>query len=356
MSSSSFYNRLIESVFVEEAALSFPVVDRITRALPDRPVVTVKGPEGIPEDRLNGKTIFVSAPKGKSLSRCPGSRGHLCCNYLTLDLYLGCSLGCSYCIMKSYLNFSPLTVIADPNPGIDAVRKAASQQPESVLRVGTGEVGDSLLLDPLCDLSREYVDGFSDLPNVHFEMKTKTDFVDHLLDVPAKGNAVIGFSVNPPEVIDAEEGTANTLAERIAAAERAVAGGYRVAFHFDPIFKGEGWESRYLSVAESLRPLSGHIAWVSLGTFRYPPSLGDLTEDRPYRSEEFVPSRDGKYRYLQRNRVRMYRRLLEALRSSVEAPVYLCMESDAVWERVFGALPNRIPELRFLWDRPRLPY
>ena len=355
MSSSHYYNNLINDVFVEESVSGSPVVERIRGYAPAIPVTVISGREDIPEDKLNGKTLFVSSPRGKVLGSCPGSKGHHCCNYLTLDLYLGCSLGCTYCIMKSYLNFSPLTVYADTKEGLKAIRDVAQNNPGRPVRVGTGEVGDSLLLDPLCDLSRECIEALNDLPNLYFELKTKTHFVDHLLDISKKGNTVIGFSLNPPSTIEAEEGIASSLDERLAAAGRAAGAGYKLSFHFDPVFQTSDWRERYLPVVEGLGLFSGSVVWVSLGTFRYPPSLQEKIDDRPYLYDEFVQSRDGKYRYIQRSRIRIYREMVEAIRRNVNAPIYLCMESDAVWEKVFGSPPNKLPELRFLWDRVPIP-
>jgi spore photoproduct lyase len=185
-------------------------------------------------------------------------------------------------------------------------------------------------------------------------MKTKTSFVDHLLHIPEKGGAVVGFSVNPEAIIREEEGPTAGLEERFAAAERCVAGGYQVSFHFDPVFLVPGWEAMYRSVVEHIgRFKAGCIAWISLGTFRYPPALRERMSERPYLFDEYVPCRDRKYRYVQRRRVAAYRTLVEAIRRQTNAPVYLCMESAAVWRGVFGGTAGEIPALRGIFQRPR---
>ena len=64
---------------------------------------------------------------------------------------------------------------------------------------------------------------------------------------------------------------------------------------------------------------------------------------RPAAAErEQVPGRDGKWRDFQPLRVRMFRRI----RAFVEAaapgvPLYLCMETPELWEKVFAAPPPR---------------
>jgi spore photoproduct lyase len=216
-------------------------------------------------------------------------------------------------------------------------------------------VGDSLFYDPLFELSRELVERCAPFPNVSFELKTKTHFVDHLLDIPEKGAAVIGFSLNPQPVITAEEGFASGLAERLAAAQRALAAGYRLAFHFDPIIRVPGWEALYEEVAAKLASFpSDRVAWISLGTMRYPKELLSRLGERPYLFDEYFPSRDGKYRYLRPLRERMYAFMADRLARFVRSPVYLCMESPAVWKKVFGVLPSQNKTLCAIFSNVKL--
>jgi spore photoproduct lyase len=253
--------------------------------------------------------------------------------------------------MKSYLNFEPVTVYADPRPSIARIREIAAANPGRLIRVGSGETGDSLQLDPVFELAGEFIRGLADFSNVMFESKTKTDFVDHLLDIPQKGNAVIAFSLNARLVSGAEEKYASGLDEKLLAARRAVAAGYFTAFHFDPIIGFPGWEAAYAEVVDALEAFpADRVAWISLGTFRYPPALRDRIGDRPYLFDEFVPCRDGKFRYLQRRRAGIYAWFLERIRKVCDAPVYLCMESAGMWHRVYGRGAMKNPRTRELFS------
>ena len=235
MSSSRYYADLISRVYVEADLVDSPRFQALRPRLACFPIHIVASKEEIPNRHLNQRTVFLCRPRGETVGSCPGSRGHICCNYLTADLYLGCPLGCAYCIMKSYLNFAPLTVYLDPGPTIARIIAIAGRNPDRMLRVGTGEVGDSLLLDPIFGLSAELIGALADFPNVYLELKTKTHFVDHLLDIDGKGNTVIGFSLNPQSIITAYEGSSSPLRLRLDAARRALEAGYLVSFHFDPL-------------------------------------------------------------------------------------------------------------------------
>lgn len=354
MPSSSYYTELIRRVYAEQAVADSPYLHRAVKRLPGVPVYTVQSREEIPQEDLNRHSLFVGGPRGKTVTRCPGSRGHICCNYITVDLYLGCTLGCGYCIMESYLNFSPLTVYLQPERSITRLQELARQNPDVTIRAGTGEVGDSLLLDPLFGLSEVFIAALSGYPNVYFELKTKTHFVEHLLDVERKGNAVIGFSLNPQTYIDSHEPNASSLSERLEAARRVLEAGYHLAFHFDPVFFSETWEREYLNLVQALsRFPSERIAWISLGTMRYTSALKEKLGEQTFLYEEFVPCRDGKFRYPQKMRIPIYQGLYEALKKQFSAPIYMCMESPAVWRRVFGDLPVKIEGLRAIFTEAR---
>jgi spore photoproduct lyase len=341
-------------VYAEEALRGSQCLKDLCRRLPGLEPRFVAGRGEIPAEHLEPATLYLCSPSGRQLAPCPGSSGHLCCSYWVLDLYVGCRLACTYCILRSYLNFAPITVHPDPRPAVQALGSLAAAHPGRKVRVGTGELGDSLELDPLFRLSAHLIRAAARHPNLELELKTKTDRVDHLEGVRPKGNAVIGFSLNPQPVARALEPGAAPLQQRLEAARRAQEAGYRVAFHFDPIvLQADSVEETlklYLPLAASLARFGpGRVAWVSLGTFRFPADLRHRLGEGSPACGSMVPCRDGKFRYLQRERSRLYRALAGELGRATDAPVYLCMESAAVWRNVFDRLPRAIPALRAIF-------
>ena len=123
---STFYRKFIDHLYSTPEAARTETVRLVTGRLPDLPLRLVGDKNEIPPEHQNRRSLFLTAGRGMKVGRCPGSRGHLCCNYLTVNLYEGCPIGCSYCIMQSYLNFLPVTVNVDRRPMIREIERLAA--------------------------------------------------------------------------------------------------------------------------------------------------------------------------------------------------------------------------------------
>ena len=332
-----------------ETAVARTALDRF-----DGPVHTF-GPDGAPRRgsfHEAKRSLVLRRQRGEFLQHCPaGTSGLVCCNYLVLNLASNCPFDCSYCFLQEYLSNNPqLTVFTNVDAALAEVDAILRQRPERSFRIGTGELSDSLALDPVVGLSRLLVPFFADRPNAVLELKTKSDCVGDLLALDPRGRVVVSWSLNPPAVASTEEPGTAPVEARIAAARRVQAAGYRLGFHFDPLIEFAGWEKAYRdlvrSVFSAVDPRA--VAWVSLGSLRLSSGLEQAVRRRGAErggggilGSELVPGADGKARVWRGLRLRMYRTMVEELRAVDERlPMYLCMEPPAVWQRVFGEIPT----------------
>jgi spore photoproduct lyase len=347
-------------VIVERGSEGSVVFDNLRKALPDVPFSVVDHPEEYAKlnrssDPLtHGKRhLVLMRHKGNFLKKCPGSDGQVCCNYFVINFASNCPMDCTYCYLQDYLAENPsLKVFSNVDDLLRESAELLGRHREFLFRIGTGEITDSLALDSLIGFAAETVPFFAEQRNVLLELKTKSDCVEGLLGLDPKDRVVVSWSMNPQRVIDADESQTASFEQRLAAAVRCQDAGYKLGFHFDPMVEYPGWETDYRAMVESIfaRIDAKRVSWLSLGVLRTTPSLKRIMRSRfpatRILSGEQILCPDGKMRYFQPLRVRMYRKMLEWIRSASPIVfVYLCMETKEVWDQVFGFSPSCEKEL-----------
>ncbi|MBC7350207.1 MAG: hypothetical protein H5U05_09565 [Candidatus Aminicenantes bacterium] len=335
----------IKKVWLDERVEKTALTRRLLDRLPGVPVELVAGldpvkrefrfsPDPVGESKQH---LFITEQKS-FIRPCPCTPGSVGCGYWTIDLDLNCPFDCSYCILQQYLNWQPLTVAVNREKLRAELESFFQRQPGGIIRLGTGELADSLALDGLTENSVFLVEAFRGQDRFWLELKSKSDCIRPLLEIRPSDNVVLSWSLNPEAIIGAEEKGTASLGERLQAAAKVVRHGYRVGFHFDPILHYPGWHTDYERlVAEIFKVIPAEaITWVSLGSLRFPPALLPVARRRFPGSriyeQEFIRSAEGKYRYPRPVRLLLYRELGEMLADyRAEDKIYLCMESVEVW-------------------------
>lgn len=307
---------------------------------------------------IEGKKRLATLPaQGRLVKTCQGSgAAYACCNLKTLSLVSNCPMECTYCFLQFYLNDGATRVLPDMAAAVEQLRELSSSRPESIFRVGTGELSDSLALDRRSGFTRRLIEAVHELPNVVLELKTKTDKVEHLLDAPP-GRTVFSWSLNPPYVVEREELKTASLKKRLRAAERVAQAGFHLAFHFDPMFHYPGAEKDYVEVARSLleRLPEAKIVWISLGTLRFDPKMAKEVllhyPDSMVNAQELFLAADGKLRLPRFVRLKLYRSLAGYLQKESRVFLYLCMEFPDLWQPVLGWTPRDHRDLDLAFQR-----
>lgn len=287
------------------------------------------------------RSLRLTRHVGAPLRPCTGRTDSLlCCNLRVVTQVVGCPLDCSYCILQQYQNSGEIVVRVDPREILDGVAAELAREPRRLLRVCTGQVADSLALEPEVGFAAAAVERFASLQNGVLELKTKTDRVDHLLQLAHGGRTIISWSLNPADVVDREEHGSAPLSARLAAARRAVDAGFMVAFHLDPMVTEDGEPAPHLELLELLAGAvsPARVAYLSLGTVRFHPAMRRMIAGRFARSRsvlaELLPDVDGKLRLLSPVRVSLYRQVAARARALFpDVFLYLCMEPPRVWRQ-----------------------
>jgi spore photoproduct lyase len=347
---------LFREVYVDPALEGLPAVQRIREDIANVPWHARADLDQVIEDVLSydadpcgaGKQVLLIRPfQGRLVKNCPGTMGHICCGYQVINVMTNCPMDCSYCILQGYLNNPCVTLYPEFAKIFCEIKELLERHPRRIFRFGTGELGDSLILDSIVGFAHEAITFFAAQNNAVLELKTKSAAIEHLLPLAHRGRTVVSWSLNPPRIIEEEEHGAAPLAQRLQAALRCSDAGYPVGFHFDPIIYYPGWEGDYQGVVdllfEHIDP--SRVMWVSLGGLRFPPVLKHVAQGRFPSSRiftgELIPGEDGKLRYLKPLRIEMYQRMVSWLRAHDEGLfIYLCMERGDVWRAVFNSTPG----------------
>lgn len=341
------------ALFIERGEEETAIARRVRAALPHLEARLVddareaEPPAGGDRFGEGKRRLLLARRRGPFLEHCPaGTSGLVCCNYLVVALGSNCPMDCRYCFLQAYLRNNPtLKVYTNPEDALAEVDAALQRHPQREFRIGTGELVDSLALDALTATSALLVPFVARRPNAVLELKTKSDCVDGLLDLPHGGRTVVSWTLTPAAIAAAEEPGTAPLAARVAAAARLQRAGYKVGFHLDPLVEYPGWAEGYADLVARLRDAVDPrgVAWLSLGSLRLTPALKEAIRARGSSrllAGELVPSADGKLRLWHGLRVGMYRAVAAALRDwAPAAPLYLCMEDASVWRQVFDEVP-----------------
>lgn len=341
----------ISKIYIDSQIANLPLAHRI--------ISRIKVPSLVVEDSTQvyklvaksddpvqkGKEIlFLTRNKGAFIKDCPGTSYYTCCGYKILHIGTFCTMDCSYCVLQSYFHPPLLQFFINHAELLSSLDELFSEN--RINRVGTGEFTDSLIWEPWTNLSSILVPEFARQSRSILELKTKTTNIQNLKNLKHNRKTIISWSLNTERIISTEERKTASLSARLAAAAHCEAWGYPLAFHFDPIIFYKGCEKEYKNVLKKLfsSVSADNIVWISLGTFRFMPSLKSIVEQRFPQSKivygEFITGLDNKIRYFKPLRLEFYKKMVAWIKElAPDVVVYFCMEDEEVWEKSIGFVP-----------------
>lgn len=354
--------------YIDKKVIHSELIQRIRHLLPvnkttlvdETPFKESLGELSKAEFDRSKKNVYFTEFKGHFFKRCPGARpGLACCNYFVLNLGLQCDMNCSYCYLQSFINNPVLTVYTNIGRAIEELSQLKTELQTKRLRIGTGEVIDSLSLDDLTLYSRKLIEFFKEIPEWKLEFKTKSSKVDQFLDLGPAKNVIVSWSISPQNIIDSEEHGTASLSERLLAAMKCAEAGFSLAFHVDPMIWHPNWRENYQILVDQICKLfkPDSINVISVGALRFQPQQKSIMRERfgfdswVTRAEMF-PSSDGKMRYDKKLRREMYDFIVKAFKShSPKWNIFFCMETPETWlKSTFKSLPKRVDGLSELFD------
>jgi spore photoproduct lyase len=345
-----------QKIYLEEESLDYPLTQKILDKLDRVPREIIRNPQKIIQKLHDSKDwigegkkyLLIAKQKGNFVKPCPCTPRYLGCNYFIINLVFNCPLDCTYCILQDYLSHPLITAFVNLEDLWRELDIFLQKREGKHLRIGTGELGDSLVLDHLTENSKDLISYFRGKGKAFLELKTKTVEINNILKLKPVDNVVISWSLNTFKIAREEEKGAPGVEERIKAARQVSEKGFKLGFHFDPLIRYSGWEEEYAEVIGRLLKMVDpqKISWISLGSLRFPPSLKPLLKQRFPRIkiiyDEFIKGKDGKLRYFKPLRLELYQKIVSFIRGygGEKIPLYFCMESEEIWRKVMDWVPR----------------
>jgi len=343
-------------IYIEKNCIDLPLTKRILKNIDQVPTEIIPAPQDFLEKirisrdsvKHGKKDLFIVSQRGEFVKPCPCTPDYIGCNYFIINLDLNCPLDCTYCILQHYLSDPIVCIHANLEDLWTQLDVFLHKNKDRTLRIGTGELGDSLVLDHITENSKDLISYFRDKTNVIFELKTKTDNIKNILEIEPAPNIVISWSLNSSRIAKSEEEGAPSIEERIIAAKKVSMRGFRVGFHFDPLIHYPGYEKDYRGVVDNMLENidAGRIAWISLGSLRFPPSLKPIIRERFPETKiiysEMIKGKDGKLRYFKPLRLELYKNVIRFIKEKggQKIPLYFCMEDESTWREALDWIPR----------------
>lgn len=260
----------------------------------------------------------------------------------------GCLHACDYCHVPNWflvnLNLEELAA---------RVRAFGDDIPEQNL-YKFDNMTDTITLEPEYGASRVMVRLFARWPGRYLLLYTKSDNVDHLLDLPHEGKTVISWSLGSRTVAERIEKGTPSPAARIRAMEKCRAAGYRVRARISPLCPVRGWREEYAElVHELLRRVRPDVitvdvlGWMEAATMKEALDLSLFDERYASAVKELISGgfqRNGKHVFPPALRADLLRFVIREIRAvAPRQPVSLCMETVAMWQELAAELAPMTP-------------
>jgi len=258
----------------------------------------------------------------------------VCPNFFVLRHAAGCSFSphCAYCYLKaSFWYLDRPHVFTNVTMMLDDVRRWIQRDALESYILNMGNLSDSLvfesvrpILPRLIEVFREEAERPGRPHSLLLVTKGGRRDCQSLLKLPACRNVMVSFSVNNPDAARQYEQGAAPVPDRLDAARRLKASGWRIRIRIDPIIAGYDYDW----ISDHVRKLAPER--VTLGTLRAEASLPRYVAKDLFTALVKPRSGKGLARYPIKKRLALYRRALKHLRPV--CPVGLCEETPDVWK------------------------
>ena len=295
------YQEHFQHIYVEEALLQSPDVERILRKFPKAKVIPIRHYKDVFNRKKQGR-LAQSQSRKLILAKKEGQRlydGAVVCqdfsesHFCYTSLLMNCPFHCAYCYLQGMYPSSNLVMFLNLEDYFSDCRKWIAEKGSLYLCISYDT--DLLAMEGIYPYVEEFARFLNQENALRIEVRTKAGGeglwrkMQRLpLSSDARKRMIFAFTLSPEEIIEeAEEGTAR-LSSRIFAIQKALEEGYLVRLCFDPMIYHPCWKVLYGDLLQEVFakiPME-KIHDCSVGSFRisesYLKAMGKALPNSPH--------------------------------------------------------------------------
>ena len=295
------YQEHFQHIYVEEALLQSPDVERILQKFPKAKVIPIRHYKDVFNRKKQGR-LAQSHSRKLILAKKEGQRlydGAVVCqdfsesHFCYTSLLMNCPFHCAYCYLQGMYPSSNLVMFLNLEDYFSDCRKWIAEKGSLYLCISYDT--DLLAMEGIYPYVEEFARFLNQENALRIEVRTKAGGeglwrkMQRLpLSSDARKRMIFAFTLSPEEIIEeAEEGSAR-LSSRIFAIQKALEEGYLVRLCFDPMIYHPRWKELYSDLLQEVFekiPME-QIHDCSLGSFRisesYLKAMGKALPSSPH--------------------------------------------------------------------------
>ena len=295
------YQEHFQHIYVEEAILQSPDVERILRKFPKAKVIPIRHYKDVFNRKKQGR-LDQSRSRKLILAKKEGQRlydGAVVCqdfsesHFCYTSLLMNCPFHCAYCYLQGMYPSSNLVMFLNLEDYFSDCKKWIAEKGSLYLCISYDS--DLLAMEGVYPYVEEFARFLNQENALRIEVRTKAGGeglwrkMQRLpLSSDARKRMIFAFTLSPEEIIEeAEEGTAR-LSSRIFAIQKALEEGYLVRLCFDPMIYHPRWKELYGDLLQEVFekiPME-QIHDCSVGSFRisesYLKAMGKALPSSPH--------------------------------------------------------------------------
>tara|TARA_A100001015_G_scaffold321274_1_gene451158 strand:- start:4932 stop:5876 length:945 start_codon:yes stop_codon:yes gene_type:complete len=216
----------------------------------------------------NNPKLILAKKKGRLIQKVPALFNlHRPNNYYFSHL-LNCPFDCQYCYLQAQFQSAHYVYFVNTNDFFKSIAHVIQKHPKAGTTIFTGYDCDSLALNGITNFYENYYPLFKQEADTEFEIRTKSQNIQPLLDHQPLKNVIIAYSLNPQKVIQSIEKKTASLDKRLAALEQLERLGYSIAIRLDPIIDYNTAEQDYSELINTIFSRLKTIHSITLGPYR----------------------------------------------------------------------------------------